>query len=264
MSSLRPETEPRVVSAGFDDLPTTIALAALAVCTTACAHEALGHGFACLILGGRITLLNSAFFRCSAPSPIIDIAGPAGNLLVGFMAFALQGLVSRKRPELCFYALCVMAFSLFWEAGYVIFSMLRSRGDYFHAWIDFVGPMNWIVRLGGVAMGLAAYMIFSRMLALRARVYAAWPRRIPHLLRPAWITGVVAMAASASLFAPDRLGAMHDAGFSAVAAFPLLFPYAYLKSDGEPAKPIARDWRVIAGGVAGLLAFAFTMGRGIY
>jgi hypothetical protein len=157
-----------------------------------------------------------------------------------------------------------MAFSLFWEAGYVIFSMLHNHGDYALAWIDFVGPMNWTARLGGIAVGLAAYMVFSRMLALRARVFGAWPGRIPHLLRPAWITGVVVMAASASLFAPNRLGAMHDAGLSAVAAFPLLFPYAHLKSAGKPAEPIARNGRIIAGGVAGLIVFALTMGREIY
>ena len=264
MTASKLEAEPRAVSTGFDDLPTAIALAALAICTTACAHEALGHGSACLFLGGRITLLSNAFFRCSAPSPIIDISGPVGNLLTGFIAFALQGRISGNRPALRFYALCVMAFSLFWEAGYVIFAMLRDRGDYVYAWIGFVGAANWAVRLGGIAVGIAAYSAFSRMLAKRVRVYAAWPRRIPHLLRPAWITGVVAMAASASLFSPDRLGAMHDAGLSAVAAFPLLLPYEYLSSSCELAKPIARDRRIIAGGVAGLIVFALTMGRGIH
>lgn len=254
--------ERELQSAARDDLPSIIALAILAACTTACAHEALGHGSACLFLGGRITMLTNAFFRCSAHSPMIDIAGPAGNLLVGLIAFVVQGRV--MQPALRFYALCVMAFSLFWEAGYLTFAMLRNHGDYVSAWTDFVGPTTWTVRLGGIALGIAAYVVFSRMLAFRARAFADRPGRVPHLLRPAWLTGVMAMAVSALLFAPDRYGAVHDAGLSVASAFPLLYPYASLKPAGESVSNVARDWRIIAGGLGAFVVFALTMGRGLY
>lgn len=258
------QRDPEPGSAARDDLLSIIAVAALAICTTACAHEALGHGTACLALGGRITLLNNAFFRCSAHSPMIDIAGPAGNLLVGLIAFSVQGLVPKTRPALRFYALCVMAFSLFWEAGYLTFAMARDRGDYVSAWTDFVGPASWTVRMIGIALGIAAYVVVSRMLAFRAQVFADRPGRVARLLRPAWLTGVVVMAASASLFASDRFGAVHDAGLSVVAAFPLLFAKASIPPTEQGMRPIGRDWRIIAAGAVGIALFALTMGRGIY
>ncbi len=262
MSLLKRDPQPN--PAGRDDLLSIVALAILAVCTTACAHEALGHGSACLLLGGRITLLSNAFFRCSAHSPMIDIAGPVGNLSVGLIAFLLQGRVAKTRPALRFYALCVMAFSLFWEAGYVAFAMVHNRGDYVSAWTGFVGPASWTVRIGGIALGIAAYLVFARMLAFRARAFADRPGRVAHLLRPAWLAGVVVMAISASLYSPDRYGAVHDAGLSVASAFPLLFPYASLRATGETMKSIARDGRLIAGALASFVVFALTMGRGLY
>jgi hypothetical protein len=247
-----------------DHLAAVAALAVLAMCTTACAHEALGHGGACLLLGGRISLLNNAFFRCTAHSSFIDVAGPAGNLAAGLIAFAVQGLIPPWRPALRFYALCVMAFSLFWEAGYVIFAMLHDRGDYVLAWNGFVGPTTWTVRMVGSVVGVAAYFLFSRMLALRARAFVDPATRIPRLLRTAWVAGVMVQVLAASLFAPDRFGAMHDAGLAAAAAFPLLFVGTRLAPVSPPAGRIPCDARIIAAGCLVFGLFALTMGRGIY
>lgn len=245
-----------------DDPACAIALAALAMCTTAFAHEAFGHGGACLLLGGRIALLNNAFFHCSIHAPLIDIAGPAGNLFVGLAAWALQARVPRERPALRFYFLCVMAFSLFWEAGYVVFAMVRNTGDTVFAWNGFVGPTNAIVRGAGIALGAAAYFVVSRMLGERASAFAP-ASRSARLLRTAWFTGVAVQLLAASLFAPDRLGAMHDAGLSAVASFPLLFVSPRTVPASQTTPPVARDTRILALGAIVFAAFALTMGRGV-
>lgn len=247
-----------------DDIATVAALATMAVCTTAVAHEAFGHGSACLILGGHVILLNNAFFRCSTHSPFIDIAGPAGNLLAGLIAFAAQGFIPPARPALRFYALCVMAFSLFWEAGYLFFAMLKDFGDTVFAWRGFVGPTTWTVRVAGMLLGAVAYVVFARMLARRAEAFAGPPVRIPRLFRTAWLTGVAVQILAASFFAPDRLGAVHDAGLSVGAAFPLLLVRPRPAPDAEAALPIARDTRIVGAGACVFILFAATMGRGLY
>ncbi|HSM97283.1 MAG TPA: hypothetical protein VLT91_14665, partial [Rhizomicrobium sp.] len=73
-----------------NDTLTVAALALIAMCAVTFAHEALGHGGLCLLLGGRIDLLSSSIFRCSLRSGWIDAAGPAANLVVGFAALVAR------------------------------------------------------------------------------------------------------------------------------------------------------------------------------
>lgn len=248
---------------GVDDAATVVAVAALAICTTAFAHEALGHGGACLAAGGRIEVLTNAFFHCSARSRWLALAGPLGNLLVSTLACLVAGIASTRRSTLRLYAVCVMAFGFCWEAGYLIFAMARNSGDPVFAWEDVVGPVHWTVRACGIVVGVFGYVLIRRLLAMRLRGFADLPGRIGRMLQPAWATGVIVMAAAASLYAPNRLGAVHDAALSAVAAFPLLFPFGGLAPAAESSPPIARDSRVIAVSLAVVLVFALTMGRGV-
>ena len=247
-----------------DHLPTVAALATLAICTTTVAHEAFGHGGACLLLGGHITLLNNAFFHCSRYSPLIDGAGPAGNLLVGLAAFAAQSAIPSSNPALRLYALLVSAFSLFWEAGYVIFSMLHNRGDYVDVWHGFVGPTTASVRIACALTGIAAYVVFATLVRFRARSFASPSGRIGRTFRFAWFMAVLAMVVAGAFFAPDRLGAMHDAGLSAAASFPLLLVPSGLRPAQAVARVIARSNAVIAVGAGVFVLFALILGRGLY
>jgi hypothetical protein len=225
---------------GRDDLLTVIAIATLAACTSDFAHEAIGHGSACLLSGQRITLLNNAFFHCSSFSRYTAVAGPLGNLTAGLIAFAAQAAISVRRPALRLYALLVMAFSLFWEAGYLIQAMIKDRGDSVFAYRELIGPETVTVRAVAVVIGVMGYFLFAHMLWLRAAAFANAPGRLRLLLRASWATGVAAMALAASLYSPDRFGAVHEAG-----------------------APIVRSAGIIALGLAVFVAFALTMGRGI-
>lgn len=261
VTDLRDHSGGETVDERKNDIATIIALAALAICTTAFAHEGFGHGGACLLSGGHIALLNNAYFHCSTQSPFIDIGGPAGNLIVGLVAFLLQSLIPRTRPALRFYAFCVSAFSLYWEAGYIIFAAVKNHGDYMSAWSQGVGPATVTIRIAAAAIGVVGYFLITRMTAMRARAIAnpeGWTFRI------AWLTAVVAQGSAAALYAPDRIGAVHDAALSAVAAFPLLFLSARPQGSEPAAMLIARNFRIIGLGVIGFAVFALTMGRGVY
>jgi hypothetical protein len=254
------DAEPRQTDNAF----TVMAIATLAICTTTLAHEAMGHGGMCLLLGGRVVLLNNAFFHCSIYSPLIDGAGPTGNLLAGLVAFAAQSLITPTRPALRLYALLVSAFSLFWESGYVIFSFVNNRGDYVDVWKGIVGLSTVAVRVCGAVIGIAAYVLFNLLVRLRARSFASAAGRIPGIFRLAWITAIASMIIAGSLFAPDRLGAMRDAGLSAFAAFPLLFLSSSLRPPDIVADPIRRSFLVIALGAIGFVLFCLTLGSGLY
>ncbi len=246
-----------------DNVATVIAIAAMAACTSDIAHEAMGHGSACLLSGAKITLLSNAFFTCSHFGQYVAASGPLGNLTAGVIAFLAQRVIPARRPGLRLYALLVMSFSLFWEAGYLIQAMIQDSGDSVFAYRELIGPENATVRIVAVAVGIAAYFLLVRMLTLGAAVFGSLPGRVVLLLRPAWLTGVAAMVLAASLFAPDRWGAMHDAGLSIAASFPLLFPHRPAQMPAEFTLPIARSSAVIALGALVFVVFALTMGRGV-
>lgn len=246
-----------------DDMYTVIAIAMLAACTSDVAHEAIGHGSACLLSGQRIVLLNSAFFHCSGFSRYTSVAGPLGNLTAGLAAFAAQGFISVRRPALRLYALLLMAFSLFWEAGYLIQAMIKDRGDSVFAYRELIGSENLTVRSVAVVIGVLAYFLFSRMLRFRAAVFANAPGRLRWLLRASWATAIVGMALAGSLYAPDRFGAAQDAGLSFLASFPLWFVAVSEQPKSEVAALIVRSPWIIAAGLTLFVTFASTMGRGL-
>ena len=246
-----------------DDVATVIAIAAMAACTSDIAHEAMGHGGACLLSGAQITLLNNAFFTCSHFGHYVAVSGPLGNLTAGLIAFLARRVIPARPPGVRLYLLLVMSFSLFWEAGYLIQAMIKDSGDSVFAYRELIGPENATVRIVAVAIGIAAYFLFARMLTSGTAVFASAPGRVALLLRPAWLTGVAAMALAASLFAPDRWGAVHDAALSIAASFPLLFPRRPAHMLAEFAPPIARHHAVIALGALVFVVFALTMGQGV-
>ena len=247
-----------------DDLMTVVAIAALAACTSDLAHEVLGHGSACLASGGHISLLNNAFFTCTTSGRFIALAGPTGNLIVGLLAFTALGAISPRRTILRLYALLVMAFSLFWEAGYLIEAMLIDSGDSVYAWREWMDRETPVVRITLAGAGVLAYLAFWRMLRFRASFLASTAGRARNVLRPAWCAGVTLMIASAALYAPDRSGAMRDATLSIAASFPLLFTAPRPVPESETMPLIRQDFRVMALGAIAALVFAGTLGRGVY
>src|SRR6185295_14958471 len=79
---------------GRDDPPTVAAIGVLAMCIVTADHEAIGHGTACFLAGGRATLLTSVYFHCDVGSAWVAIAGPIGNLAGAAAAW----LIARGLP----------------------------------------------------------------------------------------------------------------------------------------------------------------------
>jgi hypothetical protein len=247
-----------------DDIATVCAIAVLAICATTVAHEAMGHGGACLLLGGRIMQLTNVYFQCSVHSRFIAPAGPAGNYLAGILAWLAQFAIPRHAVRARLLALLIMAFSLFWEAGYLISAMATAHGDYVFAARDFLGNPEWAWRAGGIVVGILLYRLFIRTLAACLRSFATTPARVPRLLRSAWLAALVTACAAASLYASGRVGAMAQAAGEVAGAFPLLYPYARIHAAENNAAPtIMRSHGWIGIAVVVFAIFVATLGRGL-
>lgn len=247
-----------------NDRATVCALAVIAMCAVTLAHEALGHGGVCLLLGGHIEVLSSSIFRCDVHSGWIDAAGPLCNLLVGLLAWAARAVSPPGFARTRLFLLLVTALSFFWEGGYLVRAMLIRDGDlYFFARFLFGEPPLWLRALGfaaGLVLYAAAVGITSRGLA--AMFDTREGRRVA---RTAWIAAIVAAGAAAALYRgaplwPDLRDAMLEIG---VASIPLLFIPRASEDMPHVRAIIGRSYPVMAVAAIILLAFALTLGRGI-
>jgi hypothetical protein len=140
---------------------TLIAIACSAYLAADLAHEALGHGGACLASGGKVLLIDTTFESCSVQSRWIDGAGPIAGILVALLAWF--GARKAQTANLHTFMTLLFAYAIFWNVGYAIKSGLDHTGDW-HFLIEGVEPSN-TSHVGMAFIGLALYITAMRMLA---------------------------------------------------------------------------------------------------
>jgi hypothetical protein len=197
--------------------------------TSACvAHEALGHGGACLLTGGKVLLLTSVYFRCTPGLPGVDAAGPLMNLWVA--AIAMLALRRLRTPSYgrSFVAL-VAVFNALWGAGYFLFSSVTYQGDWAFVLRDLhvVHPWAWRLLLGVLGAWLYG-------LALRA-TSPYLPRGAP--LAWAYVAGGVVALASVLPFSGPTLPALREAAQESLLASVGLLYLAFARTSSEPSSP---------------------------
>ncbi len=145
-------------------ISTLCALAAAAFVVACVAHEAIGHGGACLATGGTIKLLTSVYFRCAPSRPVIDAAGPLTNLVVAAIVAGLLLKTVKSNLLRPFLAL-VRAFNGFWGAGYLIFSAITNTGDWAFVLRDLQLQPLWLWRTAMAPLGAFLYVVSLRLVA---------------------------------------------------------------------------------------------------
>lgn len=60
-----------------DDLATTVATGVIAALAQFVVHEVVGHGSACVLLGGWVLAVGPLWMRCSVDPRLMAFAGPA-------------------------------------------------------------------------------------------------------------------------------------------------------------------------------------------
>jgi hypothetical protein len=254
------------VSGRGNDGATVAALGVLAAITVTVAHEAVGHGGACLAAGGRVVLLTSSIFRCDVSSFLIDLGGPATSLAFALVAALCSRVASPGRPELGLYLVLVAAMAAFWEGGYLVQAMLVRHGDLYFAWSGLIGEPSGLIRGAGAALGVIIYLagVAGASLGLSALAEPAEARRAGRI---AWLAATVATVSAALLYRGGPGDGLRDALMEiGVASLPLLamplIPASAARARG-PAGSLPRRPAVIGMAFLLFVGFALSMGRGL-
>ena len=112
------------------------AVAVVAYCIGNVVHEGLGHGGACLLVGGRPEELNAIFFECSVdglPSGArrwLAAGGSIANLLAALPAWVALQRLPRAWGRGRAFAWLLLVVNLLMPFGYLLFSGLGNIGDW--------------------------------------------------------------------------------------------------------------------------------------
>ena len=210
--------------AGRASTSTLCAIAAVTFIIACVAHEAIGHGGLCLVIGGEIKLLTSVYFRCVPGRPVVDAAGPTMNLIVAILAAAM--LATEKRSDLSRTFLAfLIAFNGFWGAGYLIFSAFTNTGDWAFVLRDLSAQPIWLWRIIMAAVGIYLYNVTIRYIA--PHLPLGWPLFSAYL-----VVGAVACA-STLFFTGAILPAMQEAAQESLLAPVALIYLAFRHSSSQ-------------------------------
>lgn len=244
------------MSADGDDLATLGAIGVLAAMAAALGHEAVGHGGACVIGGGEVTLMSVIWFRCSPGGVVTDIAGPLGGLLVGLGGLALARWGPPRALRTRLFGLLLSTFAVFWFCTQLVGQAISGRDDWAVAvhW-----PWGW--RVAAALAGVAAYGAMVRLAWLSVGRIGRGPRAPRRFLVP-YATGALALIACAA-FRPSDGSALETA--LTVGLAPLGYAWAVTRpslAQGD-VSPLARSWPWIVAAAVGLVLYATVFGPGV-
>ncbi len=258
------------------DLLTVTAIALVAYATSNVLHEAVGHGGACVVLGGKPIVLSSVHFDCSeeAMSALARRGVAAAGTIVNFIAGAIGLVVFKatdpvRKPHTAYFLWLFTTLNLLMGAGYFLFSGVGNIGDWSAVASGTMSPLIWrpaMTVLGGVLYFLLARRSGQWLGALVGSDDLSM-RRSRLLSVPAYIAGGL-LFCLAGLFNPvgPVLIAISAAAASFGGASGLLWLTQFTrgsKRSAEPAK-LERSYAWIIDGCIVSLIFVAILGPSIH
>jgi hypothetical protein len=226
-------------------------------------HEAIGHGLTSLVLGNKITLLTSVYFRSETHSFVTDAFGPILNLLAGFTIWTVLKRVNISNLYIKLLLIYTMAFNFFWFSWMCIYSGITNKGD-FAFYIS--GETELIIwRLILIIVGLFAYYMTFKLISKRTEFKSLSSTiNIRQLfLIPYLAAGIFALIA-VSFYRPLSFGNFYDAF-----VFPMFLPTLFLQRQSRGDNNLGRNYSfgqqrsLIISGITLIILFCLTMGQGI-
>jgi hypothetical protein len=252
------------------DLMTVAAMAAVVFLGSTLLHEAVGHGGACLAVGGQPQALGAFYFDCDGhalnvwANRAVAAAGNTVNLLVAIIAWIALGRAGTGVTRL-FWWLAATINGFVWS-GYFLFSGLTGVGDWGDRGVlQGVAPViPWRIGLaiaGGVlyfavARGSARLIVGvvgssrndARAIAWTAYFTGGCISVLIGLMNPVGIFIVLVSAAASSFGGTSGL---------------LWLVSLAARSDAAGALAVPRSWGWLAVAVAATAAYALLLGRSI-
>jgi len=251
------------------DVLTVIGMAAVAYVVTTLLHEGLGHGGACLAVGGQPQTWGAYYFDCDTrglPAWTARIVAAAGSTVNAIVA-VVTGLMLSGRKDLrgagALFLWLMFALNAFTWAGYYLFSGVANVGDWSEEGVlnglSFALPLRIAMAVvGGILyflLGRAAGQFMSHLVGNKtAGRRMAWTAYITGgvvalligLMNPVGIVIVIASSLASSLGGTSGL----------------LWQHTFIRS--EPTHfALPRSWPWIAAGVIAAGAYAAVLGRSL-
>jgi hypothetical protein len=151
-----------VAETASDDLPTTLAIGVTASVAQFVVHEVLGHGSACLLVGGRVLAVAPLWMRCSVDHRLMVLAGPMANVVVGAVCWAVLRASPLRTAGVRLFVWLSIAFQWLVAAGYLAVGAASGFGD----WPVILPALSsWPVRVVAIAVAAGGYLLSLRALA---------------------------------------------------------------------------------------------------
>ena len=255
---------------------TVAAIAVVAYAASNVLHEAVGHGGACVALGGKPLVLSSVHFDCGeeAMGALARRGVAAAGTIVNFIDGAI-GLVAfratsaARKPHAAYFLWLFTTLNLLMGAGYFLFSGVGNIGDWAAVASGALSPLIW--RPAMTVFGGALYFLLARRsghwLGELAGSDELSMQRGRLLTVPAYIAGGLLFCVS-GLFNP--LGPVLIAVSAAAASFGgasgLLWLTLFLRGAKRSAEPaeLQRSYAWIVAGCAVSVIFIAILGPAIH
>lgn len=182
---------------------TVASISVIAFILACAAHEVVGHGGMCMIVGGHMNLLTSVYFRSTGGGALTDAAGPVMNLIVGAGFWFLLRRWTTPPILWRLFLVLAMAFNLFWGAGCFILSAVTNTGDWAFVLRQMELEPVWVWRVVIGVLGVFLYRWAMRLLA------AQLPIGTP--LFTAYLTGGIFSCIAALFFFGPLAPALREA-----------------------------------------------------
>ncbi len=259
------------------DLLTVLAIGVVSFIIKNVLHEALGHGGACVLVGGTPLVLSSAHFACDYAS--VSDAGhrfvAAAGTLVNFIAAYFFWLAFHSRrvlsPSLRYFYWFAMSGNFFVAAGYPLFSGIIGVGDWVNVVEGFQPAWLWRVLLAVIGFFLYAYGVWFALREMKTligsdpherRVRAFWLTLFPYLAGAA-ISSLGAWFNPIGTFVILTSAAAAFGGSSAFAWMSQLLQTKWFPERSNEYVVIQRNWSWIIIAVILALIHIFVLGPGV-
>jgi hypothetical protein len=149
------------------DPATIVAISIVAFAIANVLHEGVGHGGACLLMGGHARVLSTVHFECDRASRFIAAGGTLANFIAGFLSWIAVRRAHLARADARFFLWLLMTVNLLQAAGYFLFSGVADFGD----WADVIHGLEpiWLWRTALTVVGALSYLLLAWLALLELR-----------------------------------------------------------------------------------------------
>ena len=225
-------------------------------------HEVIGHGATCLIIGHKIDLISSVYFKSRPGSFLTDIGGPIANLLSGLLIHTLLKNKKGLSLPITLLLLNLLAYNLCWFSGTILESAFSNSGDWTYAVRELhIGALGKLVL---IIAGTIAYLFSISVVRAHAnRIGAAFTGfPLKKSIIYSWFAAAISATIAGVCFRHDRANAALEGLLEALGLLPVIviIPGKQVRSTHQ--EPGSNPIMIISILIL-FFIFCLTLGRGI-